>query len=271
MLLENKEEILFMKKKFGFIIGFMLLVVVAGVGSYEFIARRQAGKLVDEVINEWKDGNLGTIGGDFREAPRDVQIKLRPESDSEELDRLLESYLSETPANKVEDHIEENGDFSSELTDEEYETMIKEQYPSIHESIKKEAIKTEIDSSEMSSDEYLDIYQIVTERLDISYKLPLIIKYPLQVQVDVTAPSIEKAYISARKNSSSIQELQSDIFTLLKDDSAGLVTASQTIRFHKSGEKLYAEPSKEITNVLTGGSIDLMDYLIDEIQEMDKQ
>ena len=255
------------KKRVGIIIIMLAAaVLLIGTTARSIMLRRQAAAMIEDVVDEWKAGKLGSIGGDFREFPGEVLSKIRPESEKE-TEQLLELYGVSARSNESGDASKEQKEYSSELSDEEYGTLMKKLYPAYYETDQDE----EEEEESPEPDEGSSIYEAIKDKIDVSYKLPLMIKYPLTIEMTVSAPSVEDAYLHADADGGNVNDLREAMIDYLQRNSAGTITETHKVSFFKSDGRLFAEPNETIANALTGGYADLICRLMEELAEEQRQ
>lgn len=242
----------------------VLLIIGLSVGMIVayFIFRRRAERMMEDLIGNWKTGEIGSVGEDFQGLPEELLVKMRPESTDPELQELMDLYEYKDKGGETD----EEGEFQF-LSDEEYQELMETQYPNSFEAGKAEAAKESEDESSEKDTSYIDnsdihygqeILDTVVSKIEVGYKLPFFITYPLNAEITVTSPSVEDAYLSVGKDCSSAEETKDAMVDYIKNGKAKIITETREIQFYKSDGQLYAEPEEHIANALTGGYADFM-------------
>ena len=90
---------------------------------------------------------------------------------------------------------------------------------------------------------------------------------PMELELTVSAPSIEDAYLSAGRECADNAEMWKAMADYIESGKAEMLEETRTVKLHKSGEKVYPEPEPDIANVLTGGYAEYTARMLAEAEE----
>ena len=131
------------KKKKTFISVAVLIATVLCVGAagVYFVPRLQAGKMMENLVAEWRNGKIGSVGEDFRDVPGEVLEQFMPEIRDPELEKLFELYeYRDSESGEWFKIFNSNGGSDEDeesivdLSDEEYWKIMQTQYASVYEA-----------------------------------------------------------------------------------------------------------------------------------------
>lgn len=266
------------RKKNALVIVAVLIVVVmcAAAAGVILIPRLKAGKMMENMIAEWRGGRIGSVGEDFRDVPGEVLDQFMPEIRDPELEELFELYEyrdSESGewfkifnSNEGSDEDEES---IVDLSEEEYWEIMQTQYASVYEAELAEENENSdaADGGEHSDDGRQRVFDAIQNGIEVSYELPWIIRYPMELELTVSAPSIEDAYLSAGRECADNAEMWKAMADYIESGKAEMLEETRTVKLHKSGEKVYPESEPNIANVLTGGYAEYTARILAEAEE----
>ena len=251
-------------KKNALVIVAVLIAVVMFIGAAGvfLVPRLQAGKMMENLIAEWRSGRIGSVGEDFRDVPGEVLDQFMPEIRDPELEKLFELYEyrdSESgewfkifSSNEGSDEDEES---IVDLSEEEYWEIMQTQYASVYEAELAEENENSdaADGGEYSDDGRQRVFDAIQDGIEVSYELPGMVRFPIEMELTVSAPSIEDAYLSAGRDCADNAEMWKSMADYIESGKTKMITETRTVILHKSGGKVYPEPEANIANVLTGG------------------
>ena len=248
------------KRSIFIIIAALILIVGIEMTALFILFRKRTAEMIEVMVYDWKAGNIGSVGEDFREVPAEILAKMRPESKDSELQDLVDLYSYKGNSEADSDGKED----LQVLSDEEYRELMETQYPASYEA---DPAAKEEDTGESYGSWYgKDIIEAVESRIKVDYKMPAFIFYPLEVEFSVTAPSVNDAYLNAGKNCESAAQAKNAMVDYIRSGKAATITETRSVKLYKSGERLYADPEPDLANVLIGGYGEFMLQLLSEYE-----